>query len=141
MSIHQNIKTRRERKQWSQARLAEVVSELESRSKPLSWQTVQQWEREDGTRPSSKRLQYVAKALGCTVSELVGEESLIAREEEAEYIVHTNSSLISRLGTILASHTKTRRETLANLLYRFANDPENKSLADELTSLINLIPN
>ena len=141
MSIHQNIKTRRELKQWSQARLAEEVSRLESRSKPLSWQTVQQWEREQGTQPSSKRLQFVAKALDCSASELVGETAPVAREPDTANAAYANAALIAILGNVLSAHTKTRRGTLANLLFRFAQDPENKSLAEELSSLINLIPN
>jgi transcriptional regulator with XRE-family HTH domain len=72
MSIHSAIKTRRLALGWSHETLAKKVSEAEGRKKDLTWQTVQQWEREDGTAPSRKRLDFVASALGCSVSELLG---------------------------------------------------------------------
>jgi transcriptional regulator with XRE-family HTH domain len=71
MSIHEEIKRRREALGWSQTRLAQEVSVLEGRGdKPLSWQTVQQWESR--TAPSRKRVDHVATALGCTVADLLG---------------------------------------------------------------------
>lgn len=71
MSIHEEIKTRRLARGWSHEQLAKAVSKAEGREDaPLSWQTVQQWEKT--TAPSRKRLPYVAAALGCTVPELLG---------------------------------------------------------------------
>lgn len=71
MDIHKAIKSRRERKGWSQTDLAAAVSRLEGSSKVLAWQTVQQWEN-GGSAPKRARLGYVAEALGCTVEELMG---------------------------------------------------------------------
>ncbi len=49
--------------------LAAKVSAAEGLTKPLAWQTVQQWE--ESTAPKRKRLQYVAEVFGCTVAELL----------------------------------------------------------------------
>jgi len=50
--------------------LATEVSQVEGLVKPLSWQTVQQWE--NGTSaPKRKRLENVAQVLGCSVGELL----------------------------------------------------------------------
>ena len=68
--MHSEIKSRRLALGWSQQRLATEVSALEGLAKPLTWQTVQQWELEDdqgGTAPKRKRLNFVAQALGTTV--------------------------------------------------------------------------
>lgn len=69
MSIHEEIKRRREVKGWSHERLAAEVSELQGLKKPLAWQTVQQWEN-GKSAPTRKRLPYVARALGCTPEDL-----------------------------------------------------------------------
>jgi transcriptional regulator with XRE-family HTH domain len=69
MSIHEAIKARRQALEWSQERLAEEVSRLEGLSKPLAWQTVQQWEN-GVSAPARKRLPFVAAALGLTMEEL-----------------------------------------------------------------------
>lgn len=47
----------------------------------VAWQTVQQWEKEDGTAPKRKRLEAVAAALGKTV------EYLLNGDEESDYAV------------------------------------------------------
>jgi transcriptional regulator with XRE-family HTH domain len=69
MSIHEAIKARRLALEWSQERLAAAVSELEGLTKPLAWQTVQQWEN-GVSAPARKRLPHVAAALGLTLQEL-----------------------------------------------------------------------
>lgn len=69
MNIHQEIKRRREALGWSQERLAKEVSAREG-GKPLSWQTVQQWEN-GSTGPRRARLAFVAEALGCRPEELL----------------------------------------------------------------------
>lgn len=69
MSIHDQIRSRRQAKGWSHTALAEEVSKLEGLKKPLTWQTVQQWEN-GVSAPSRKRIKFVAEALGCTVNEL-----------------------------------------------------------------------
>lgn len=56
MTIHSRIKQRRLALNLSMEQLAELAG-------VSSWQTVQQWEREDGTAPKRTRLDAVAKAL------------------------------------------------------------------------------
>ena len=46
MSIHSEIKRLRLQRSWSQQQFATEVSKAEGLKTPLSWQTVQQWERE-----------------------------------------------------------------------------------------------
>lgn len=78
MSIHSEIKRRREAKGWSQQRLADEVSKAEGLKKNLTWQAVQQWEREPSaengksTAPRRSRLEIVAHLLDAqTVDELL----------------------------------------------------------------------
>lgn len=74
-SIHKRIRTLREAKGLSQEQLAALAG--------VRYQSVQEWEREDGTAPSRRRQEKVAKALGVTVTELMQGTSaqLSAREE------------------------------------------------------------
>lgn len=71
MSIHEAIKARREALEWSQTKLADEVSAREGLTKPLAWQTVQQWEN-GVSAPARKRLPHVASALGLTLEQLTG---------------------------------------------------------------------
>ena len=73
MSIHAKIKSAREKRGWSQQRLADEVSRLEGLPKPLNWQTVQQWEKT--TAPKNSRLRFVAAALGVPPGELLDTSS------------------------------------------------------------------
>lgn len=68
-TIHGRIKRLREARKWSKAQLAREVSEVLG-GEELTYQAVQQWEREGGTAPTRKRLAAVAKVLGVTPSEL-----------------------------------------------------------------------
>lgn len=77
MSIHEAIKTRRLALEWSHQRLADEVSKREGLSKPLAWQTVQQWEN-GVSAPARKRLPFVAEALGLTLDSL----SILASGQE-----------------------------------------------------------
>jgi transcriptional regulator with XRE-family HTH domain len=52
-TIRQTIRALREAKGWSHEDLVRAVSTAEGLAKTLSWQTVQQWERADGTAPSA----------------------------------------------------------------------------------------
>lgn len=63
-TIHTRIKQRREALGMSMKTLAEMVG-------VSAWQTVQQWEREDGTAPKRDRLESVANALQTTPEELL----------------------------------------------------------------------
>lgn len=75
MSIHSAIRARREALGLSQKALAEAVSLREGLVKPLTWQTVQGWERDPGgTFPKRARLAHVAAVLGTTVESLLAGE-------------------------------------------------------------------
>lgn len=63
-TIHTRIKQRREALGITMKALAEMVG-------VAAWQTVQQWEREDGTAPKRDRLKAVATALQTTPEELL----------------------------------------------------------------------
>lgn len=62
-SIHQRINRLRVAKRMTLEDIAKRVG--------VSWQTVQQWEREDGTAPNRGRQQAVADALGISVAYLL----------------------------------------------------------------------
>lgn len=59
MNIHRRIRELREAKGLSMQALAKLVG-------VRAWQTIQQWEKEDGTAPKRDRLAAVAEALGTT---------------------------------------------------------------------------
>lgn len=84
MSIHAAIKALRIGKDWSHERLAEEVSAIEKLSKPLTWQTVQQWEN-GKSAPLRKRLPHVAKALGVSFEQL---QALAADQELLTPLAH-----------------------------------------------------
>jgi phage repressor protein C with HTH and peptisase S24 domain len=52
-------------------KLADEVSKAEGRKVPLSWQTVQQWEKEGGPAPNRRRLPHVAAVLGVPVRDML----------------------------------------------------------------------
>lgn len=82
-SIHKRIRALREKAGLTQEQLADKSG--------VKYQSVQEWERADGTAPSRKRQKAVADALGVTVHELMtgdrpaaaspAEEGLEAREQ------------------------------------------------------------
>lgn len=76
MSIHQIIKKEREARGWSMQQLAEEIAKAEGLSKPLAWQTIQQWEKQDGsgTAPKRTRLEVLARIFGMSVAQLIGED-------------------------------------------------------------------
>ena len=76
MSIHTEIKRRRDALGWSHQRLAEAVSTAEGLNKTLAWQTVQQWEN-GVSAPKRTRMPFVAQALGCSLLQLISEEVAI----------------------------------------------------------------
>lgn len=75
MSIHEAIKTARLKKGWSMEKLAQEIAAREGLPKPLSWQTIQQWERPGGTAPKRKRMRTVADLLELSSVDLVGIEA------------------------------------------------------------------
>lgn len=62
MTIHEEIRAARLRKNWSMRQLAEAVSRAERLAKPLAWQTVQQWES-GVSAPKRKRMATVVRLL------------------------------------------------------------------------------
>lgn len=73
--IHARIKRLRQAKQLSMEALADLVG--------VTWQTVQQWEKPDGTAPKRTRLQAVADALGTTIEHLTTGHQLLHVAEPA----------------------------------------------------------
>lgn len=83
-SIHQRIKRLRAAAGLSQQELAKRISERSG--KAITYQSVQEWEKEGGTAPSRKRQADAASVLGVSVQELMtGEGRHVAREPGAEY--------------------------------------------------------
>lgn len=79
-TIHQRIKRLREDKELSQEALGNAAG--------VKYQSVQEWERANGTAPSRKRLSAVATALGVTEQYLLSGEQpdfVGARQPAAEY--------------------------------------------------------
>lgn len=62
MTVHDEIKAKRLAKGWSMAQLALEISRLEKLPKPLTWQTVQQWEN-GKSAPKRTRIERVMKIL------------------------------------------------------------------------------
>lgn len=61
-TIHEQIRTARKNMGWSMEKLAQEVSDAEGLAKPLTWQTVQQWE--DGkSAPKRTRMELVKRLL------------------------------------------------------------------------------
>jgi transcriptional regulator with XRE-family HTH domain len=117
MSIHEQIKRRREAKGWSHATLAAKVSELEGAKKPLAWQTVQQWEN-GGSAPKRTRLGYVAKALGCTESDLLfGEGAAVEANRNAiiDKIAQAITEMAPSIGAAPSPLIDPEREELQRL--------------------------
>jgi transcriptional regulator with XRE-family HTH domain len=90
-SIHQRIKRLREAKGLSQEALAKLAG--------VKYQSVQEWERENGTAPSRKRQAKVAVALGVSVPELMTGGAAVPIEEAArdareEILLHLYRGLI-----------------------------------------------
>jgi phage repressor protein C with HTH and peptisase S24 domain len=69
MTIHEAIKSARLKKGWSMEQLAEAVASKEGAKKPLSWQTIQQWEN-GTTAPKRTRLKAVGDVLGLSMADL-----------------------------------------------------------------------
>lgn len=67
MSIHQIIRSGRERLKMTEQQFADALD--------VSRGTIQQWEKEGGTAPNRKRQPAVARLLGISISELLGEIS------------------------------------------------------------------
>lgn len=97
-SIHKRIKRLREAKGLSQEALARIVG--------VRYQSVQEWERENGTAPSRKRQPAVAKALGVSVAEMMSattaaegpaasNPAAVAKDGKEEILLHLYRGLFS----------------------------------------------
>lgn len=65
MSIHRRIREGRERLGMTEQQFADAVG--------VTRGAVQQWEKEDGTAPARKRQGRVAKLIGLSIAELMGQ--------------------------------------------------------------------
>jgi phage repressor protein C with HTH and peptisase S24 domain len=81
-------------------KLAQEVSKAEGRPQPLSWQTVQQWEKEGGPLPNRKRLPIVAAVLGVPLREMmVAADFDVLEEPRPDYVVAPKPPGIPVVGT------------------------------------------
>lgn len=111
-SIHKRIRRLREAKKKTQQQLADAVE--------VTYQSVQEWEREGGTAPSRKRQKAVADFLGVTVHELVTGEPAAGIEiaPREEILLHLyrglfdlqQKRLISGLRALFDANQITRKE-------------------------------
>lgn len=93
--IHSRIKELREQRGLSMEALAKLIG--------VSWQTVQQWERPDGTAPKRTRLEQAAQALGTTTTYLMTGahqansyptgSNVVAMEQPAQAYTHSNKTI------------------------------------------------
>lgn len=93
--IHSRIKELREKRGLSMEALAKLIG--------VAWQTIQQWERPDGTAPKRTRLEKAASALGTTPTYLMtgnsingtypGHGNIVVMEPPAAAYSHPNKTI------------------------------------------------
>lgn len=88
MSIHKRLKELRADKNKSLQEVADGIG--------VSWQTVQQWEKEDGTAPKRTRLEAVAKYYGVSSNYLLGYDDFV-ETEKGTYFIESKSKSIHTL--------------------------------------------
>ena len=151
MTLGKTIKRLREGLGLSQQQLAESVSTFEGLSKPLSWQTVQQWE-DNKTAPRMKRMQFVAQALRIDVIDLHLENVIEGRRDTSHaYSTRRVQSLrratrppaktdvrevLLQLGVVLAAIPSERRATVGSLLDGFAKEGGAASYVEALIAML-----
>jgi transcriptional regulator with XRE-family HTH domain len=128
--VHIQIRERREALGWSHKQLAEAISEAEDRSHSLAWQTIQNWES-GRTAPKRTRLCVVAKLLGTTVADLLGENST-----QGWSAIPSLKTCLSQLAIALASTSIEKREVLSPLLAMLAKSPNNETLVTTICQLL-----
>lgn len=119
MTIHEAIKKARLRKNWSMEKLAQEIANKEGLAKPLAWQTIQQWERPDGTAPKRTRLKTVAELLDLSQADLVGLE--ISEEKAVISATTDDFVLVHRVDVSFSNghgHLVTREDDLPPLSFR-----------------------
>jgi transcriptional regulator with XRE-family HTH domain len=136
MSIHQRIKQKRlERGFQSQEALAKAVG--------VVWQTVQQWENEDGTAPNRNRIKKVAEVLGTTPEWLMtgaGDDSVPEAEGRDER-QSPNLQWVSGGESALLSEYRRKNESGKNSLLVMAKalpNIDNAAFADHKSQSLNL---
>jgi hypothetical protein len=69
MDMHERIKARRTQLELSFVKLSEAI--FKATGKRIAWQTIQLWEKEDGTAPNRSNLAAAAAGLRCSTEWLV----------------------------------------------------------------------
>lgn len=108
-TIHTRIKQRREALGMTMKALAEMVG-------VAAWQTIQQWEREDGTAPKRDRLAAVAKALQTTPETLLFGEKEQAHANENVPGERRQSSDALKVGAAFDRLTQQEKDTIISIL-------------------------
>lgn len=130
MSIHEKIRAARERKGWSMEQLAKAVSEAENLSKPLAWQTIQQWER-GASAPKRSRMPVVERLLGLTEETSDQDASTPAKvgEEPATYKaaapvpILSTYSLLLQFAAVVEKSDKSVRSAVGGLIMHMCENP------------------
>lgn len=127
-----------------------VAEELEARRKGWAWlarrtgwteQRINNWSRR-GVPPRAHA--KLSAALGWSVDRLLGVDvtgHLVSKPPSPPYQLPASiESTVGRLGELLAMHGPVRKKTLADVLARFACEPERTELADELVQQLRVPP-
>lgn len=137
-SIHKRIKRLREAKKLTQGQLGEKVG--------VTYQSVQEWERDDGTgtAPSRKRQPAVAAALGVSVTELLTGSAKPQRDsgpdlEAKEEIVielfrglfsHQQRELVTDLRALFDANQIVRKDMGVKVLHGVSNEAVRTAFGD-----------
>lgn len=148
MNIHQQIKQAREAMKWSMSQLAEKVSEAEGLKKPLTWQTVQQWEN-GKSAPSRKRMQIVLQVLGLQTAVapplIPTVESNIGVYQVRPQALPGRSTLLAllmQLAQFMETQDQPARDAAATLLGHLCQHPENAdTLAKRIVAMLDVPAN
>ena len=121
-SIHYRIKRLRAAKNMTLEELAARVG--------VSYQTVQQWEREDGTAPKRARQEAVADALGVSVAYLVTgvDTTEVGRHDTKKpYLVGREVENAAEIQELIAAYESAPgevKQTIQMILRAASSDPE-----------------
>lgn len=123
MTIHQRIKERREALGLSMQALAAACE-------VSSWQTVQQWEKENGTAPKRVRLELVARALNVSPEWLMTGRDSSDRPRALEFA--ELNGLEAQLVMLYRSLSDDDKHELSIYANKLANkpDPDRRSNAN-----------
>lgn len=145
MNIHQQIKRAREAREWSMTDLAEKVSEIEGLKKPLTWQTVQQWEN-GKSAPKRKRMQIVLELLGLATDNAApvtpAVEDRVGFYPAAPQPLPGRSALLTlllQLADFMEKQDQPARDAAATLLGHLCQHPENAdTLAKRIVAMLDV---